>query len=462
MRDSMAISRGETCDPARDVRQCLACYLRPRDRLLVAVSGGADSMGLLGMLLALEEYKGRIAVGHVNHRLRETATLDWELVRRFCDTRGVTAGMREVDTRGYARFTRRSIEHAARELRYRELENMRVERGCDWILTAHTMDDSAETVLMRMRNLSPWYEWTGIPERRGIVLRPLIMTKRRSVREWVMQSDTTYREDESNADLKFARNRIRWAVASDGEGWSRERVFTLAECGRSTGEYLASLKSQAIQRVAGSGSSKDTEVCLEIPEILTYYNRLPFVPIEASWARLIGKADARLSSAERRLVNDVLGATTPESKAMLANGVRMIRRGTRVWLERVSNNCSEVPGDDKLPRIAGVELSLQSADVSTSRAANRSQFSGRYRRSDLAIRRWRAGDKIQISGRPRKRVSDILQEMRLSPRAREVAWVISDCEGPIVLLGSMVAERARPQPGENPTWQVSWSTDERK
>ena len=195
------------------IKKTVARYglLERGDKILVACSGGADSSALLSALLELrEEYGLRIAVAHFNHRLRRAADQDERFVIRMAQKLGLPVYVRREDIRAFAAKHGLNIEEAGRERRYKFLRETAGRVGVSRIATAHTLTDQAETVLMRiLRGTGP----TGLggiaPCIDGLVIRPLIEVKRREVEAYLRVRRIPYREDETNRDLRYQRNRVR-------------------------------------------------------------------------------------------------------------------------------------------------------------------------------------------------------------------------------------------------------------
>lgn len=186
--------------------------------LLLAVSGGADSMALLrGLLLLVEENSTpvRLTVGHVDHQLRGAAARDdsaW--LESVCRRLDVPFLLRTADVIGVRNESNAGLEEAARHERYRLLEAMAGEVGCSQILLAHTADDQVETVLHHLIRGTSLAGLAGMPQQRELtagmtITRPLLTVSREDVVEFLGRLDQDYREDASNRDEAMTRNRVR-------------------------------------------------------------------------------------------------------------------------------------------------------------------------------------------------------------------------------------------------------------
>jgi tRNA(Ile)-lysidine synthase len=180
--------------------------------VLVAVSGGVDSMVLAELLFASNI---PFAVAHVNFRLRGgDADGDAAFVKHWCERSDVPFFLKEVNTKEYAESRGLSTQVAARELRYDWFEELRVEHGFSHILTAHHADDVAETMLINLSRGTGIAGLHGIPERQGYLLRPLLFARRSDILDFAKEFQIRWREDNSNAGLDYLRNVIRHEVLS--------------------------------------------------------------------------------------------------------------------------------------------------------------------------------------------------------------------------------------------------------
>ena len=182
--------------------------------MLVGLSGGSDSVALALLLRELSEHGGFsvVALAHINHQLRPDAARDEEFCREFAARLGLPIHVESVDVRSYAASQRLSIEDAARRLRYESLRRCAVEVRADRVAVGHTRDDQAETFLLKLIRGAGMTGLGGIYPQRGDVIRPLLDVSRAELREYLTALGQAWVEDDTNADLKNPRNRIRHRV----------------------------------------------------------------------------------------------------------------------------------------------------------------------------------------------------------------------------------------------------------
>ncbi|NLJ81433.1 MAG: tRNA lysidine(34) synthetase TilS [Firmicutes bacterium] len=179
----------------------------PRERVLIAVSGGPDSMALLHLFLRWD--LTRIGAFHLNHRFRKEADRDAQLVKDYCRGAGIPVKIVSYDVEAYLKESGESKQQGAREIRYQLLREYAAEQGYDRIALAHHGDDQAETVLMRILRGSGLHGLGSIPPARDVYIRPLLAVYKKDILIYCKQYGLPYAEDASNWEPIYLRNKIR-------------------------------------------------------------------------------------------------------------------------------------------------------------------------------------------------------------------------------------------------------------
>jgi tRNA(Ile)-lysidine synthase len=198
-------------------------HIHPGDRICAAVSGGSDSVALL-LLLHAANTAPRNALGiglsatHIHHGLRgDEADADLAFVQSLCDRLEVLLHIHHASVPDRVASTRETVEEAARNLRYAFFHELIVSGQADSILTAHTLDDQAETVLMKLLR-GAWTEGISaihpivLVAPTGKILRPLLGLRRAELRTFLESRSQPWREDSTNTDEAFTRNRVRHTI----------------------------------------------------------------------------------------------------------------------------------------------------------------------------------------------------------------------------------------------------------
>jgi tRNA(Ile)-lysidine synthase len=179
-------------------------------KLLIAISGGLDSVVLYHLLSALNL---DVSLAHCNFQLRENESdLDAEFVKKISQESSNKIFIKKFDTKHYSKTNKLSTQIAARELRYYWFQELTKEHHLDFILTAHHADDNLETFLINLTRGSGLEGFTGIPKINGNIVRPLLPFSREEILAYANENKIDWREDASNASTKYTRNKIRHQV----------------------------------------------------------------------------------------------------------------------------------------------------------------------------------------------------------------------------------------------------------
>ncbi|MCS7207421.1 MAG: tRNA lysidine(34) synthetase TilS [Dehalococcoidia bacterium] len=432
--------------------------------LLVAVSGGPDSLALLYALHTLgERYALRLFVGTVDHRLRPTSAQEAQVVAQHAQALGLPCQVLTADVRSYQRAHRLTLEQAAREVRYTLLAQTLRARGADALTLGHTATDQAETLLLHMargagltglrgmRVLSP------LPTPVGPVqaFRPLLECHRRETEAFCQRWGLTPCVDESNRDLRFARNRVRWGVLPALRALNpqvEEALVRLARTAEQVLDYLDSQVARVREEVVSpvpSGVGVDTTRWRDLHPALQRHL------LRTLWGEVAGTPEG-LTQAHVESMVTLLGGPAGRRLA-LPRGIVLECGYGRAWLVRRDVPCP-------LPTVAGEVIlripgttPLDGWEVHTRcveppvpyREAGPLQA---YLDADavgmtLRLRTRRPGDRFWPLGMPGpKRLHDFLVDAHIPRRWRERLALLEGREGIAWVLGVRIAHWARVTP----------------
>lgn len=417
--------------------------------MLCAVSGGRDSMALLSFLEQLAAEKGFILhAAHYNHMLRPTADRDEDFVRLWCADRHIPLACGTCDVRAWAREQGASLEDAARTLRYRFLEETADRVGAQRIATAHHVQDNAETVLLHLLRGTGLRGLGGIAPVRGRVVRPFLETDRRDIDAYVEENNIPYVEDESNADIAFARNRLRIEVMP----------------------LLEKLAPGSTARISGTAAilrEEENHLAQESAGLLP--------PAEEDKISLpVNTLMSRDLAIRRRLVRSMaqqlgVGLTAAQTDAVLAlgsggfldlpDGLQAYRQAHRLTLRRLS------PPPEPLELHAGKQLwGGHTVRVAVTAEGlppegNSAALSADKITGPLTIAAWDGTGRLAVENGSRS-IKRLFADQGIPADQREEHPALY-CDGkPVAVLGVAVDWAFRSQPGEK-TITVVWEKEER-
>jgi tRNA(Ile)-lysidine synthase len=300
---------------------------KPGDRLVVAYSGGADSTALLDILASLPGYDLTLVMAHLNHLLRGDASEEDEIVARSAAVRyGCRFVTASVDVASLAKQKGLSLEEAGREARYTFFYEVAGKYSAAAVALGHHKDDQAETVLMRLLRGAGGSGLSGMrPEReRHFIVRPLLCLTRQEIEVYLRKAGLTWREDGSNSDKRFLRNRIRHELLPYLETFNPDIV----ECLNRTAEVLAADEDlldiatrsafQFCFRITPRGAEGSVESLRSEPSGLR--KRLYRKAIESVKGDL-----RRISFIHLAETDGLMAGSRPNGELTLPSGVRVIR-----------------------------------------------------------------------------------------------------------------------------------------
>jgi len=251
------------------VKQTIAkrSMLSEKDRVLVGLSGGPDSVCLLHVLNSLkDEFKLNIHAIYVDHGLRpDEIPAEREFCKKICENLGIPFITKSIDVKSHAAEFGLNKQEAARDLRYKAFEDTAVEIGANKIALAHNADDQAETFFMRILRGSGAKGLAGIPPVRGKIIRPLIETERKNIEEFLDSLSQSFITDSSNLKKDYFRNWLRLSVMPEFKKQNPDLINTLSrviEIVREEDNYLELIVTKTLMKLIPKKTDKTIELFL--------------------------------------------------------------------------------------------------------------------------------------------------------------------------------------------------------
>lgn len=184
--------------------------INKNDKILIAFSGGPDSMFLYHILKKIQkEYNLEISLIYINHNLRYDVENDIKIVTKFAKENNVKLYIKNIDVKKYAKENKKSIELAARELRYEIINKTLIEIEYNKIATGHNLDDNVETLIFRLIRGTSTKGLKGIPIKRGNIIRPILYFEKNEIVKFLDEKNIEYVNDYTNLENDYTRNYIR-------------------------------------------------------------------------------------------------------------------------------------------------------------------------------------------------------------------------------------------------------------
>ena len=434
--------------------------LSPQEGILVAFSGGADSLTLLYVLASVYGTSALSAL-YVNHHLRRADELKLEIDAnaRRCDELGVPFHYRELGRGQVVKVSEErdtGIEEAARHLRYGVLRTVREELGYRFIATAHTRTDVLETHLMRLFQGSRLHFGSAVsPVTGDKIIRPLLSVDRELIDTYLSEKDLSGVHDSSNDDTNYLRNSIRHllvpSLSQVFPGWESavERVADEVNQVNRTVQARAEVLAGTVIRVNGEGSRVTLTVTEEIRRELSLLRRLLFLAFSA----LSFDAPRRLSDGQ---VNEVLSmvtrgghsrVVTPDSYVSYQDGVLLWKKG----IPALSSGYASLVYSQKTYVCGGFVLCAEKRRVDPNADRDSVWMPSSVPVGPLVVRSPRPGDFLESAGMKRG-VLDVLAGWKIPKEKRWEIPVLCDDIGVLAVFGAAwggrdrVAERVRATP----------------
>lgn len=401
----------------------------PGSAVVCALSGGVDSMYLLCRLLeGAERYGWTVHAAHYNHNLRRAAGGDEAFVRAWCRDKGVPITVGSGDVAGESARLGLGVEETARAMRYAFLEQTAWELGGALIATGHHAGDNVETVLMNLIRGCGLRGLTGIPERRGDIVRPMLSISRREIETYLTAHDVLHVEDETNDEPIYTRNRVRRQLIPLLEELNPRAAVHIAAAAVRLREDEAELSRQAVP-LAEQGL--DIEEGVAIPAQVLADAPRP-VALRAC-AELLRRAGLGVGSVQLEDALALASSEDPSVRLDLPGG--HIRREYSLLVFSASEPpqpppCAEVV--QGVTRWGDWQVLCRPAECPAKAYVSPREFY--LREGHCLIRTRREGDAVTLGKRPRKTVKKLMIEGRL-PAARRALTPVLELDGAAAAVG---------------------------
>ncbi len=438
--------------------------LKAGDRVGVAVSGGADSVAMLRLLLELRREIGIVlSVVHFNHKLRGAdSDTDEQFVAELAQQHKLELHCESGDVAALAAKKHLSLETAARQMRYDYFRRVLLEDRLNRIATAHTLDDQAETVLLRMvrgagsRGLAGIYPQLSVVGSRlsgRSIVRPLMRTRRKELEAYLGEIRQGWREDKSNRDLRHARNRVRHGVLPRLERnlnpAVREALAETAEIARAEEEYWQSEVARVLPLMWTNTARNGMLQAQELTDLpLALQRRVVRATSESLGLQL-----------EFRHVEEILGLCSSAGGAgkstFLPHGWKVSRNKSELRFERAVAPKDlnyeyhlSVPGSVEVPETGSRFEAAVLAHAAVQGYNSDHFFEPSSLSAELIVRNWRPGDHFwPAHTKAPKKIKELLQERHVTGRERKL-WPVMVSRAELVWVrGFPVPARLRPRGG---------------
>ncbi len=419
--------------------------ISPGDNLLVALSGGADSVFLLNYLIELSKKNDiNFTAFHVNHNLRgEESDKDELFCKELCDDWGVDFVSVSVDVKAYAKSNSLSLEESARELRYSKLEEYAAQHNFNKIVTAHNLGDNTETVLLNLFKGKGISAIAGIPVRRGKIIRPLLGISKDEIVKELTRLNIPFRTDSSNFDNTFQRNYVRNNILP----LIKENINPNVEesIGRSSEIYSNSIGLLEVfyRKVLSEYISKSDNYFEISLNIIDNYGTTAL--IEVVKRLFIEEFNVEFHYSNKSLLIKLLNTQTGKSLE-LAGNIEIVKERSSLIIKKKESfvfNKEIEPGDSVETPLGEFSISAVDKTEVVKSADSKLEFidAGKIK-GKFVVRNWKQGDKFYPLGmKGMKKVSDYLTDRKIPSFKKARQLVLLNSENIVWVIGERLDDR---------------------
>ena len=401
-------------------------------KLLLATSGGIDSMVMLHLFQQLES---QIAIAHCNFQLRGVESFeDQKFIQDYADANAVPVYITQFDTTAFAEDYKLSTQVAARELRYNWFYELLETEEYDYILTAHHADDNLETFLINLSRGTGLDGLTGIPEQNENVVRPLLAFSQQEIEDYAKLNNIQWREDSSNASDKYVRNKIRHHLVP----MLKELNSNFISSFQKTQNYLQEAKymvdDAAIMVYQQVATQEDENISFDLNKLKKLPNYKSYL---YQWLNEFGFS----------AWNDIYDLVESQSgKYVLSSEYRLLKDRETLILSPVDFSVEKQEYFiDANQTVVNVPLNITFSPVADRTiVSNKTIFVDSNKlQYPLLLRRWNEGDQFQPFGMDgkSKKISKFFKDEKLSLLEKENTWLLCSNNRIVWIVGHRQDER---------------------
>lgn len=408
-------------------------YLKQK-KLLLAVSGGLDSMVLLHLF---QELKCDIAIAHCNFQLRGVESFgDQKFVQDYAEANEIPIFVTQFDTEAFAKDYKLSIQVAARELRYNWFYELLETEKFDYILTAHHADDNLETFLINLTRGTGLEGLTGIPVQNDRVIRPLLFLSRQEIENYAKVNNIQWREDSSNASDKYVRNKIRHHLIPILKELNPHFMASFMKTEGYLQESLAMVDDAANMIYQQVASEEDNQIHFDLNQLLQLPNYQSYL---YQWLKGYGFT----------AWEDIYDLVDSQSgKQVFATDFRLLKDRDSLILLPIEDKEDEMEflvNENESEVNIPLNMSFcKAADISV--VTNKTIFVDADQLVfPLLIRKWKTGDAFLPFGMDgkSKKVSKLFKDEKLSLIEKENTWLLCSNNQIVWVIGIRADHRFR-------------------
>lgn len=395
------------------------------DKILLAVSGGADSVAMLD-LFSKSDFN--ISIVHCNFLLRDkNSNEDQKFVAKLADIYKVELFSKNCQTIQYSEQKKISIEMAARELRYNWFYELAAKHKFTKIATAHHQNDSVETILLNLSKKSGIKGLTGIPAINNNVIRPLLFANKKQILGYCTKNNLIFRTDESNFDNNYQRNKIRNNIIPEFEKISPAFVENVIQTAKYLQQYIDFFKSKLKNFKDRCVLYNDYSVSINTKKIIE------FEPIELFLYEFLKEYGFNSSQ-----VSNIISSINSVGKQFYANQNRIIINRNELIITNLYTEDKEKSyfinySDQNIiinnKQVDAMELNMKiinRSETKISKSTNIAMFDFDKLKFPLLIRKWKEGDYFFPLGmNNKKKISDFFTDKKFSLIDKENTWLLT-------------------------------------